>query len=105
MKPYRRWTIEEDEILVQTVTANPHNLKRCFLSVALKTGRTEKGVSHRWYQRVKFTSEGRKALLTIGRGSTYPGGKNDMDTNKEHPIKYKKTTILWKRILTLLRIK
>lgn len=33
MKNYKLWTKEEEEILVQAVKANPHNLQQCFREI------------------------------------------------------------------------
>lgn len=100
----KKWTPEEDVILVQAVSANPHNLSKCFIAVANKTGRTSKGVSQHWYKTVKFSEEGKKAMFTVGRGSTYPG-KNWTPTCILNPIKKRKKNSLWVTLLSLLKIK
>lgn len=49
MKQYKRWTKEEDEILVQALKANPHNKAKVFKLVATKINRTVGAISYRWY--------------------------------------------------------
>lgn len=48
-KTNRKWTKEEEDILVQAVQANPHNLKQCFREVSKKIGRSESGITYHWY--------------------------------------------------------
>lgn len=47
-----KWTVEEDEILVQAINANPHNkAKKPSREVSeKKIGRSAKCCSNRWYQ-------------------------------------------------------
>lgn len=45
----RKWTVEEEELLLRQVKAFPQNLSRCFLIVAESTGRSKSAVSGHWY--------------------------------------------------------
>lgn len=45
-----KWTVEEDEILVRAIKANPHNKAKAFREVSEKVGRSDKCCSNRWYQ-------------------------------------------------------
>lgn len=56
MATKRRWTTEEDKILVQAIKANPHNLSQAFRLTAAKLGRTECAVAFRWYEHVRHTN-------------------------------------------------
>lgn len=49
MVEHKRWTKEEDKILVQAIKANPHNKAEAFRSVSKKLDRTEGAISYRWY--------------------------------------------------------
>lgn len=103
METKKRWTKEEDEILVQAISANPHNLSKCFIAVAEQTGRGVTGVQYRWYRYVKFTAAGRKAMLTLSPVIAY-SGKNKLDNSKNNPIEVRRPSI-WRRLLALLKIK
>ena len=103
MEQKKRWTREEDEILVQAISAKPHNLKKCFIAVAEQTGRTIGATQFRWYQHVRFTSAGKKAMLTIGPKTAF-SGKNELDNSKVRPIKVRQGSF-WKRLLIILRLK
>lgn len=49
----RRWTKEEEEILVQAVKANPNNLQKVFREVAYVIERAASSVSSRYYLKLK----------------------------------------------------
>lgn len=49
----RRWTKEEEEILVQAVKANPDNLQKVFREVAYVIERAAASVSSRYYLKLK----------------------------------------------------
>ena len=51
----RRWTKEEEEILVQAVKANPNNLQKVFREVSYVIGRAASSVSSRYYLKLKDT--------------------------------------------------
>lgn len=107
----RRWTKEEEDILVQAIQANPHNLKQCFREVSAKIGRSEDGVMHHWYSvlgncknkkyvGITFLMLSRKEIMKdrkICKVSATGYYKND------NLIKQKPT--IWQKIKKLLNIK
>lgn len=101
MANQRRWTQEEDTVLIQAISSGSHNLSKCFLSVAAQVHRTPKAVEFRWYKHVRFTSAGKKAMLTIGKNSTHTG-KNLLPNGKVKPLKRKINISLWRKLLRLL---
>lgn len=46
----RKWTEEEENLLLRQVKANPQNLKQCFISVSRNIDRTPLAVTHHWYR-------------------------------------------------------
>lgn len=51
MATKKRWTDEENNILVQAITANPHNIKEACKYAAIKLeGRTSSACYKHWYQ-------------------------------------------------------
>ena len=104
MEQKKRWTKEEDKLLVQTISDGSYNLKKCFITVAEQTGRTADAVHTRWYDHVRFTPEGRQAMVTIGKGSTYTG-KNLTERGKVKPVITTKSSRIWTKILTILKLK
>lgn len=49
MAHYKKWTPEEDAVLIRKVEVFPHKMKYCFTLVAEEIGRTPGAVAYRWY--------------------------------------------------------
>lgn len=49
----KRWSKDEDMLLLRQVTAFPHKKSVCFMAVAQSTGRSSKAVEQRYYGHVK----------------------------------------------------
>ncbi len=64
----RRWTPEEEDILIDEIGKNPTCMKTCFLAAATRLGRGPAGVSNHWYKYMA-NREDVCARLTIGRHS------------------------------------
>ncbi len=45
----RKWTEEEDNLLLQQVKSSPQNLSRCFITVAHNLDRSPSAVAGHWY--------------------------------------------------------
>ena len=101
MAQKKRWTAEEDRILVQAITGSSYNLSKCFLTVGLQLGRTKKSVENHWYQTLRFTDLGKKAMFTVGKESLYTG-KVYREGGLVQPQGSKNS--LWQTILRILNI-
>lgn len=97
MTTRKRWTKEEEEILVQAVKANPHNLAEAFRKVAKEIGRTTQTVHHRWYAKMRHTS---KCFITISSEKQMINGKNYTSRNSSSPVTTIKT--LWEKLKNLI---
>ena len=97
MTTKKRWTKEEEEILVQAVKANPHNLEEAFRKVAKQTGRTAKAIHHRWYRKMKHNS---RCFITISSEKQMINGKNYTSRNSSSPVTTIK--ILWEKLKNLI---
>lgn len=105
-KIQKKWTPEEDEILVQAIKANPHNLCECFKEVAPKVGRTWRAVSVHWYTTLA-NPEHKKyigtAFLIIGKKSYNPIRKNAFTAiGYSTTVKTSKKLGLWSKVKKLL---
>lgn len=49
MAKFKKWTAEEDNILVQAIIANPYNKAQVFRAIANQLNRTVKATEFRWY--------------------------------------------------------
>lgn len=68
----RRWTKEEEEILVQAVKANPHNLEKVFRETSVKLNRTPAALHHRWTNHLKNQSV---CFITVSSKKKLNNGK------------------------------
>lgn len=102
MSTKKKWTKEEEEILVQAVKANPHNLSKTFREVAEKLGRTEVAVRLQWYTKIKSRSI---CFVTVSQGKKFKNGKNYVPEcgHINSPTPSNKT--LWEKLKALLEWK
>ncbi len=52
MATRKRWTVEEDKVLVQAIKAMPHHKEEAFRIASEKLGRTVSACSLRWYHKL-----------------------------------------------------
>lgn len=99
MTTKKKWTKEEEEILVQAVKANPHNLSKAFREVAEKLGKTESAVSKQWYNNTRVNSV---CFVIVSQGKKFKNGKNYVPNcgHVKSPTSSNKT--LWKKLKALL---
>lgn len=104
MTTKKRWTDEENNILVQAITANPHNIKKACRYAATKLeGRTPKACELHWYQviaPVNNTTKFGVSFLAVGPKTIYKNRKNSGNST----VKPEKNT-LWARIKKLIGLK
>lgn len=102
MSTKKRWTKEEEEILVQAVKANPHNLSKAFREVAEKLGRTETAVNIQWYTKIRSRSI---CFVTVSQDKKFKNGKNYVPEcgHINSPTPSNKT--LWEKLKALLEWK
>lgn len=100
MATKKKWTDEENNILVQAITANPHNIQEACRYAATKLeSRTPKACILHWYKVIAPANNPTKlgvSFLAVGPKTIYKNRKNS--TSKVKPEKY----ILWKKIIKLL---
>lgn len=49
----KKWSKNEEKLLINTISSHPENLTSCFLAVANETGRSPKAVMLKYYQSIK----------------------------------------------------
>ena len=101
----RRWTEEEDKILVQLIKEHPHNKRKAFLEAARKLDRPEKGCSKRWYM-VLSNPENPKyvgcAFTMLSRKTKFDNRTQYTEHNVTAPEPMSES--LWTRIRRFLRL-
>lgn len=105
MATRRRWTNEENNILVQAITANPHNIKEACRHAATKLeGRTIVACSTHWYRESSSMNNTTKlgvSFMTVGSKTIYKNRKNNSENSKIKPQSF----TLWSKIKNFLRLK
>ena len=104
MATRKRWTTEENNILVQAITANPHNIKEACRYAATKLeGRTPKACELHWYEVIAPANNLTKlgvSFLAVGSKTIYKNRKNSGNST----VQPEKNT-LWDRIKKLIGLK
>lgn len=99
MSTRRKWTKEEEEILVQAVKANPHNLCKAFREAAERLHRTKSAVKIQWYTKTRVNSF---CFVTVSQDKEFKNGKNYVPDcgHINSPAPSNKT--LWEKLKALL---
>lgn len=102
----RRWTEEEDKILVQAIKANPHNKAEAFRQASTEMDRDEKSCANRWYKQLsnEYSKHYVGSLFTmIG----YYSRLDNRTVNRKdvHITPIESSETLWSKIKRLFGIK
>lgn len=92
MTTRRRWTNEEEQVLIDQVRINPSNLTRAFRNASNIIGRSPHSCEQRWYGKVRHSEA---VFMTIGARNMSVNSKNSDNTQ---PV----SVPIWRRILRLL---
>lgn len=101
MTTKRRFTKEEDSLILSTVAENPHNLSKCFREIAIKINRNPKSIGNRWYHYLSKKDSNDKTntvFITVGKKSVNYNRKTAME-NTQQPEKQRSG--IWKTIFKL----
>lgn len=104
MNRAKRWTAEEDKILVQLIEKNPHNLSKAFLIASSKLERTKGACQFRWYQHLgnsKNNSFDGIAFTVMSKKKNMKNRKNHIEGKSKTQVKKTKASI-WNKILAFL---
>lgn len=50
MSTLRKWTEDEEKVVISKIEENPNNSQKAFREVSLEIGRTPAAIEYRWYQ-------------------------------------------------------
>lgn len=80
MSTKRRWTDDEEQVVISHVKANPNNLQRAFREASLELNRSVKSINIHWYKKNKHSSALKdrcgKCFMTYGYKSININRKN-----------------------------
>lgn len=98
----RRWTEEEDRVLLSKIQENPGNLKQAFSETAEELGRNPQGVTSRWYKKLapkNLNDRTNTAFMTYSAARINCNRKiTRPETQRPRSIRRSK----WRRILDIL---
>jgi hypothetical protein len=94
----KRYTNNEDKVIVDKVAKYPGNLQRAFKEAGIKINRSASSVSERWYKKLRnnsvvFMTYGKKDTVNINRKNVH---ENTTDNTMVKPG-------LWRKILNLFK--
>ena len=98
MTTRRRWTKEEETVLVQAIQANPLNIKEACRQASLKINRTMGACLYHWYYILSSADNNAGAsFLTVGPKGIVRNRKNKGTIEK-------KRISIWRKIKRFLNI-
>lgn len=100
MSTLRKWTEDEEKVVISKIEENPNNLQRAFREASLEIGRTPAAIGYRWYQGGLREGSG-KLFMTYGRkGTLNSNRKNVSSKTSDNTIRTRKSK--WRGILDIL---
>lgn len=100
MSTFRRWTEDEEKVVISKIEENPNNLQRAFREASLEIDRTPATIGYRWYQG-GLRERSDKLFMTYGRkGTLNSNRKNVSSKTSDNTIRTRKSK--WRRILDIL---
>lgn len=101
----RRWTEEEDKILVQLIKEHPHNKLQAFREVAIQLNRSETSCLNRWYKALSNPEHPKYvgcAFTMLSRKTKFDNRTQYTEHNITSPEPMQES--LWRRIGRFLRL-
>ena len=99
MTTRRRWTSEEEQVLIDQVRINPSNLSRAFRNASNITGRSPHSCEQRWYGKVRHSEA---VFMTVGANNTISTNQKNVFHGTTDNTQNRQS--IWERFLGFLRI-
>lgn len=90
----RRWTEEEDQLLLRQVRAFPQNLAKCFLIVSESLDRTPGAVCSHWYTVVSK----RPDVVCF-----FTASEKHVSKNRKNGVGVESNRSIWQRLMAIIR--
>lgn len=101
MTKKRKWTIEEERVLVDQITRRANNIREAFRRTSRLIGRTEAACMYHWYMVVSKRENTSVCFVTIGHETKNVNRKNVASNTSDNT---EKTSISWwRRFLSFLK--
>lgn len=99
MNQRRRWTNEEEQVLLSQVRQNPGNLAKAFRATSGVIGRSSHSIEQRWYTKIRHSEA---VFMTISANNTISTNqKNVYNSNTDNT---QNSPSIWERFLGFLRV-
>lgn len=100
MSTLRKWTEDEEKVVISKIEENPNNLQKAFREASLEIGRAPAAIEYRWYQGGLRERSG-KLFMTYGRKETLNSNRKNVSSNtSDNTIRTRKGK--WRRVLDIL---
>lgn len=100
MSTLRKWTEDEEKVVISKIEENPNNLQRAFREASLEIDRTPAAIGWRWH-RGGLREKSGKLFMTYGRkGTLNSNRKNVSSKTSDNTIRTRKSK--WRRVLDIL---
>lgn len=98
MSKGKRWTKEEDKVLLESVKAAPHNLKQAFKQASSKLNRSATACTSRWYTELSKRKESENVAFMCVSAKKMSVNRKTLseDNSPEAPS-------LWKRVMNFIK--
>lgn len=99
MSTIRRWTNDEEEVVIQEVAKNPNNLEEAFRRASRKLDRTQGAIHARWHITGLRARSG-ICFATYGKNTINPNRKVVRANSTDNTGRV--TNCIWNRFINLL---
>lgn len=93
-RTFRRWTEEEDNLLLRQVRAFPQNLTKCFLIVSESIDRSPQAVAGHWYT----TLSKRPDVVCF-----FTASEKRVAKNRKNGRGIESNRSIWQRLMAIIR--
>lgn len=96
----RKWTEDEEKVVISKIEESPNNLQKAFREASLEIDRAPAAIEYRWYQGGLRERSG-KLFMTYKRKGTLNSNRKNVSSNTyDNTIRTRKSK--WRRILDIL---
>lgn len=100
MNTLRKWTEDEEKVVISKIEENPNNLQKAFREASLEIGRTRAAIEYRWYQGGLRERSGKLFMIYGRKGTLNSNRKNVSSKTSDNTIRARKSK--WRRVLDIL---
>lgn len=100
MSTLRKWTEDEEKVVISKIEENPNNLQRAFREASLEIDRTPAAIGRKWHQGGLREKSGKLFTTYERKGTLNSNRKNVSSKTSDNTIRTRKSK--WRRVLDIL---